>query len=251
MTPQSRAIPVLLTRPAGQADRFAADLAKAFGGRVRILSSPLMRPQDLSPDWPDLPYSAVILTSETGVASAVRLQAEGRHLPRLAYCVGDRTADVARDAGFDALSAHGDAEALLALILSSSDPGPFLHLRGQDARGDIAPRLAAKGRPAHAAIVYAQTPIPLTDSAQHVLSCPDPVPDLVPDPVIVPLFSPRTAQLFAEQAGTGAPLWIVAISAATAKAVAGLQPARLAIAERPDAAAMLAAVETMLNGPHA
>lgn len=243
MTPQSRAIPVLLTRPAGQADRFANDMAAAFGDRVHIIPSPLMQPQDLSPDWPDLPYSAVILTSETGVASAARLQNQGRRLPKRAYCVGDRTAEVARAAGFDALSAHGDAEALLALILSSADPGPFLHLRGQDARGDIAPRLAAKGRPAHAAIVYAQTPLPLTEAAHSLLSGHD--------PVLVPLFSPRTAQLFAEQAPTGAPLWIVAISAAAAKAVAGLSPARLTIAERPDAASMLAAVETMLIAPHA
>lgn len=243
MTPQSRAIPVLLTRPAGQADRFAHDMVAAFGARVRMIQSPLMQPQDFSPVWPDLTYSAVILTSETGVAAAARLQAEGRNLPKRAYCVGDRTADVARAAGFDALSANGDAEALLTLILSSADPGPFLHLRGQEARGDIAPRLAAKGRPAHAAIVYAQTPLPLTNAARSLLSGQE--------PVIVPLFSPRTAQLFADAAPIGAPLWIVAISSATAKAVASLSPARLTIAERPDAASMLAAVETMLDGPHA
>ena len=243
MTPQSRAIPVLLTRPAGQADRFAHDMAAAFGARVRMIQSPLMQPQDLSPVWPDLPYSAVILTSETGVAAAARLQGEGRNLPKRAYCVGDRTADVARAAGFGALSANGDAEALLTLILSSADPGPFLHLRGQEARGDIAPRLAAKGRPAHAAIVYAQTPLPLTNAARNLLSGQE--------PVLVPLFSPRTAQLFTDAAPIGAPLWIVAISSATAKAVASLSPARLTIAERPDAASMLAAVETMLDGPHA
>lgn len=243
MTSQSRAIPVLLTRPSGSADRFANDLMVRLKDQIRVVQSPLMQPEALSPDWPDLPYGAVILTSETGALSAARLLDEGRSLPTLAYCVGDRTAEVARAAGFVAHSAQGDAEALLDMILSLPEPGPYLHLRGRDARGDLAPRLAAKGRPAHAAIVYDQRPIALTDDARALLAGHD--------PVIVPLFSPRTAQLFCDQAPKGAPLWIAAISQGAAKAVSGLSPARLKVAERPDAASMLAVVESLVTDPHA
>ena len=155
--------------------------------------------------------------------------------------MGDRTAQVAQAAGFDATSAQGDAESLITLILASGDQGPFLHLRGREARGDIAPRLTAQGRPAHAAIVYAQDPLPLSPEAREALSARA--------PVVLPLFSPRSAALFAAQGPFAAPLWIVAISAATARAVETLSSQRLMIAERPDGAAMLDAVQTIVNDP--
>lgn len=206
-----------------------------------MIRTPLMEPAFLSPAWPEAAYSALILTSETGVEAAARLREAGRTLPITAWCVGDRTAKVAEAAGFRAISAQGDAEALLALILASNDPGPFLHLRGREARGDIAPRLAAQGRPAHAAIVYAQEPLPLSSQAQAALSGLS--------PVLVPLFSPRSAALFAAQGPFTAPLWIAAISPATARATAPLAPARLLVADHPDAAAMTTVIETMMNDP--
>lgn len=243
MAPQSRALPLLLTRPAAQGERFAADLAARFGPRLHIIAAPLMMPEFRTADWPDLPFAALILTSETGVEAARRLRDAGRKLPRQALCVGDRTAAVARSAGFDATSAQGDAEALLALILASGQPGPFLHLRGAEARGDIAPRLAAGGIPAHAAVVYAQIAQPLAAAAQAVLDGPD--------PVILPLFSPRSAHVFAESARISAPLWIAALSSGVARAAAPLHPARLVTADRPDAAAMIAAIATLLADPAA
>jgi uroporphyrinogen-III synthase len=241
MAPQHHALSILLTRPADQAARFAQDLAARFGNRLRPAVSPLMVPRFLAPDWPDAAYAALILTSETGAEAAARLRAQGRALPDRAICVGDRTAQAARAAGFSATSAQGDAEALLAHILASGDPGPFLHLRGRDARGDIAPRLSAQGCPAHAAIVYAQEAQPLTDAARHILAGHD--------PVVVPLFSPRTAALLAERGPFAAPLLVAAISPAAAVRAEALAPARLVTADRPDAAAMLDAVEWLISHP--
>ena len=243
MSLQSRALPLLLTRPAAQGERFAADLVARFGPRLQIIPAPLMLPEFRSPDWPDLPYACLILTSETGVLAAQRLRDAGRALPRRAVCVGDRTAQTARAAGFDATSAHGDAEALLALILASGDPGPFLHLRGAEARGDIAPRLAARGIPAHAAVVYAQNPQPLTAQAQSVLNGSD--------PVLLPLFSPRSARLVVETVRITAPLWIAALSHNVAQAAAPLLPARLVTADHPDADGMIAAIAALLADPAA
>lgn len=241
MALQSRPIPLLLTRPAAQAERFAAKIAARLPGQFHPIQTPLMAPSFFSPNLPDLPWSLVIFTSETGVEATSRLVQSGLILPSRAWCVGDRTADVARSAGFDAFSAQGDAEALIALILASDEQGPFLHLRGRDVRGDIAPRLAAHGRSAHAAIVYAQDPQPLTPIALTALAGPD--------PVVVPLFSPRSAEIFAAQGPFSAPLWIVAISKATARAAASLAPNRLIVAERPDADAVATAVETIVNNP--
>lgn len=243
MTPQSRPIPVLLTRPAAQGDRFAADLRARFGAAVEPVSSPLMEPDLLSPDWPEGPYSCLILTSETGVEAAARLRDLGRVLPVRAICVGDRTAAVARAAGFEAQSAQGDAEALIARILAGDDPGPFLHLRGKDARGDIAPRLAAKGRPAMAAVVYDQRAVPLTEPARRLLAGER--------AVVVPLFSPRSADLLLAQGPFVAPLRIAVLSPAVAARAEALAPERMVVADRPDAAAMMEAVATLIPDPRA
>lgn len=238
MAPQHRALSVLLTRPAAQADRFAAELVKRFGTRLHPCISPLMVPEFFSPEWPDEPYSTLILTSETGAEAAARLRDLGHVLPEKAICVGDRTAEIARGLGFDARSAKGDAEALIAVILGSDDRGPFLHLRGREARGDIAPRLAAKGRPAHSAIVYAQVAQPLTAEAQDLLAGHD--------PVIIPLFSPRSAAILADFGPFAAPLLLAALSPAVAEKAAALAPARLVVADRPDAAGMLTAIDVLI-----
>lgn len=241
MAPQHHAFPILLTRPAPQAARFADDLRRRFGARLHPVISPLMTPRFMAPAWPVAPYATLILTSETGVEAAARLRATGRALPLRAVCVGDRTAQAAEAAGFTATSAQGDAEALLALILASGDPGPFLHLRGRDARGDIAPRLAAGGRTAHAAIVYEQEAQPLSDEARRLLSGRD--------PVVVPLFSPRTARLLVEQGPFTAPLLLAAISPAAARSADSLAPTRLVTAARPDGPAMLDAVDMLISDP--
>lgn len=232
MTPQSRPIPVLLTRPRAQGDRFAAQLAERFGAGLLPVPSPLIAPVFLRPAIPPRRYSAVILTSETGAASAT---APG--LPRRAYCVGDRTAQAAQAAGFQPLSAKGDAAALLALIRSSGDPGPFLHLRGADSRGDIAATLSAAGMPTDEVITYDQRPQPLTSEARALLSGTD--------PVILPLFSPRTAEILVAQGPFTAPLWLAALSPAVAEAAAPLRPARCTIAGEPNADALLTAIAAL------
>lgn len=238
MTPQSRALPVLLTRPEAAGDRFAAELEARFGLRVAIVASPLLEPRFLAPALPDA--AALVLTSQTGVQAAARL---GAGLPKRAYCVGRRTADAARAAGFDALSADGDADALVALILSAGDRGPFLHLHGRDTRGDVAARLAAAGLPATGAVVYAQEPRPLSPQARALLEGAG--------PVLVPLFSPRTAQLFAATAPHAAALWIAALSPAVAAALGGLPVARSVVAAHPDAAQLIEAMAPLIGAGNA
>jgi uroporphyrinogen-III synthase len=238
MARQSRAIvpPFLLTRPAAQGDRFADALRARFGSQVRVVASPLLVPQDLSPALPE-DSAGVIFTSETGVAALGRLR-PAKGLP--AWCVGDRTAQAARRVGYEARSAAGDAAALVAMILAEAPPGPLLHARGADSRGAVAERLTAAGIPTTEAVVYVQRPAPLTAGARALLGGAD--------PVIVPLFSPRSAALFAAEVAAipeSAPLWVVALSPAVAAAVAP-HPARQAVAASPDAAAMLDAAEALI-----
>ncbi|MCW1918968.1 uroporphyrinogen-III synthase [Rhodobacter sp. KR11] len=232
MSAQPRPL-ILLTRPEAQSQRFARDLG------LPCLISPLIAPRFLHPEIPA--HRALILTSETGALAARGLP------PCRAYCVGDQTAATARALGFDAVSAQGDAKALIALILT--DPvAPLLHLRGCEARGDIAARLTAAGLPTAEALAYAQEERPLTAEAIAALRGTA--------PVLVPLFSPRSATLLAAELariGATAPLRVVAMSQAVAEAARALDSRALdpepRIAARPDALSMREATRSALNLP--
>lgn len=229
-------VPVLLTRPEDASRSFAAALAARFDGQVRPVIAPLMAPVFLTPALPEGPFQAVIFTSATGVA-AVR----GVPLPRRAYCVGAKTAAAAQAAGFDAIAAGGDADALVAAILADPPAGRLLHLRGADVRGDVAERLNSAGSETESVVVYRQEPQALTAEALNLLAA-----DTV---VVVPLFSPRSAVLFAKALpqGARARLWLVAMSPAVAEAAMTIPHGKLAIARQPDAEAMLETVEGLLE----
>jgi uroporphyrinogen-III synthase len=243
MARQSRAAvlpPFLLTCPAAQGDRFAEELRARFGPGIHVVLSPLLVPHYLTPVLPGA-ITGVIFTSETGVAALSPLLSAGG---KPAWCVGDRTAQAARLAGYDARSAAGDAATLVAAILTEAPTGPLLHARGEDSRGAVAERLTASGIPTAEALVYAQQPLPLTAEAFLLLAGIG--------PVMVPLFSPRSAALFAAAVAeieAVAPLWIVALSPAVAEAAAALRPARQAVAAFPDAAALLDAAEALIATP--
>src|SRR5690606_17211969 len=145
------AMRVLLTRPRADAEATAERVA-ALGHAAVI--APLL---DIVPEsgQPDLAGAgALIVTSANALrvlpASALR---SVRGLPL--FAVGARTAAAARACGFaDVRSAAGDAEALLALILSASPQGTLVHLAGRDRAGELVPRLAAAGFTARVATVY-------------------------------------------------------------------------------------------------
>lgn len=232
MARQSRAPTLLLTRPAPQSQRFAQQL-RARLGDVAVMISPLMQTAFLQPALPSPIYQAVIFTSETGVEAAMRLQ---QPLPQRAYCVGNRTAAAARAAGFDALSAEGEVRALAALILGAGIKGPVLHLRGADTAGDLAGMLTKGGIETVSLIVYSQNPLPLSGAATDLFQSGT--------PILIPIFSPRSARLLAQAIpkAVASALWIVAISKAAAAEAEALSPAFMTIAAHPDGENMLHAV---------
>lgn len=215
---------VLLTRPLAASRRFAKLLD------VRVVISPLMETLWLAPRvLPDVP-DVVVFTSENGVLGFKRCQKwRGR-----ALCVGDRTAQAAQDAGFDAVSAGGDLEDLKKLLDLESDGAQLVHARGRYVAGDVGPNVRVL-------IVYEQSPLPLTDEACKALNGTS--------KVIVPLFSPRSATRFAEQLPRGktAPIAVVAMSAAVGDAarIGGLEVAL--VADAPDGPAMIRAIRFALG----
>lgn len=230
-------IPILVTRPQAEGEAFAAALTARFGTRVRPVVAPLLAPRTIVPTLPARDYAAVVFTSAQAVAAVIPLL---KQLPTLAWCVGQRTAQAANAAGFDARSANGDAKALLSAIAGDRPQGSILYLRGVDTSCNLLESLSDIGVHADECVVYAQDPQPLDPTALVLL--------LTPGDMIVPLFSPRTAQLFRSNlpAESRARLHIAAMSVKVAKALGDLSHVRLLIAHRPDATAMLEAVESLL-----
>ena len=225
-------VPVILTRPLEQAERFARSLP----AEARPVISPLLRivPKDTGVDLGA--YDGFLFTSENGVkAIATTVQARGR----LAYCVGDRTAEAAESAGFTAQSANGTVEDLIAMVAEQAPTGRLMHVRGAHTRGDVASKLAATGIKAEGAAFYDQLAEPLSMDARQILAgrrC------------LVPLFSPRTAALFVAGCPVAPVAEVICISAAVSKALEGGRFADIATVAAPTAAAMLDEISCRVTG---
>jgi len=225
---------LLLTRPRDAAARFLQSLDPSVAFEPVI--SPLLQITHSGARHEGDPPGALVLSSENGAVAAGRM---GFPAGLPAYCVGDRTSEAARQQGFAPQSAAGDAEALVDLLLSSKVPEPLLHLRGEHARGDIVARLVAAGLRAGERVVYRQSVMALTEEARSALAGNR--------PVVVPLFSPRTAAILVRQGPFAAPLHVIALSQAVADNAGCLAPLSLRITDRPDAAAMAKGVAEALG----
>lgn len=232
---------LLITRPEPQGPDFARRALARIGAR-RVVLSPLLRIERVA-GLPALPDDAeIVLTSASGLA-VLDGPDRARLAGRRAWCVGPRTTAAARAAGMLAEQAGADAQSL-AVTLADRGPGAALvHLRGVHAAAPLADWLSQSGIALREAVVYDQALCPLTDEARAIL--------VAPDPVLVPLFSPRSAAAFAEQAlplEPRAALAVCALSPAVAEACAGLPVARLSIAPRPDASGMIDALAAIVAG---
>ena len=224
---------ILLTRPAPASGRFAARLALAHP-QVEVLISPLQEVRML--DWtrPQVDPEALIFTSQNAVQAALAAGLTG-----LAYCVGNQTAEAAERAGFRAISAGGNATDLTTRI-TADGPRHLWHLHGRSTKGDVAGVLRAAGFAVTEAIVYDTLPLPLTAPAQAALTGPR--------PILLPIFSPRSAARLAEVLTlTTTPLTLVSLSAAVDHAASSLPAHHRLIAKRPDADGMLEIVAWALN----
>jgi uroporphyrinogen-III synthase len=223
---------LLLTRPIAQSKRFLRQCEEALGRPVTAVISPVIgiksRPLTIDP----VRFAGVVFTSENAV-TALGQPDWSRGVT--AWCVGRSTAEAAATAGFTALSAEGDAQALLSRILADRPAGPLLHLGGAQLASEIAAELTQAGVPAETAVVYDQVAVPLTIEARTLLSAPH-------GAVVLPLFSPRSARLARAGVAIVAPGVVpLAMSENVARAW-GTTPPVAKVAVEPTAAAMRALV---------
>lgn len=228
-------VSILVTRPRPAADRFADRVRDRLGKDYPVVVSPLIGIETIEDAVQAVTrFGALVITSAHAVPVLAGLEGAS---DRPCYCVGAATACAARAAGLDPIDGGGTAEMLLRRIVADAPRGPILYLRGEHVASDLARGLSDAGLETHQAIVYRQLPRPLSGAARKLLSGAA--------PVVVPLFSPRTARLFFETVDLRAPLLVATISRNVAANVpAGVQ---CHIACRPDADAMLEAVAALAS----
>ena len=143
---------ILVTRPLPDGERTAAAL-RARGHDVLLVPLMQVRPMPavVGGNW-----AAVIVTS----ANALRVLSAEQIASLLAlplYAVGERSAAVARELGFrEVRTPNGDALALVRLIAErhANEAAPYLYLAGQDRAADIETALAGHGIKVETVIVY-------------------------------------------------------------------------------------------------
>jgi uroporphyrinogen-III synthase len=231
---------LLITRPAEDAARLAADLRPY---RIEGVIEPLFT---VVFDRPAAPLDfgrvqALVLTSINGVRAL-----EGRSVPldMRVFAVGDGTARHAGRAGFVHVeSASGAVDDLARLILRRLDPkaGAVMHVAGSIVAGDLGGQLTEAGYAYQRQVLYRTTTIErLSESTRRTLA------EGALDGVA--FYSPRTARVFHrlitadDLSACCRRLTAMVLSAAVADAAAGLPWARIVVAERPDQPAMISAI---------
>jgi len=136
---------LLVTRPAGEAERTAARL-EALSHRAVL--APMLQFEAI-PLPESLPEPAAIAFTSANAIVPVEASPASRHWRKLpVFCVGDRTAAAARAAGFaDVRSAEGDVAELARLMIGTLSPGfgPILYAAAEQRRGDLDGELVRAG----------------------------------------------------------------------------------------------------------
>jgi uroporphyrinogen-III synthase len=226
---------ILITRPQEDGKEIAARLAER--GHQALLA-PLLTPRFHDGPEPDLKgVQAILATSANGIRAFVRRS--GRR-DFSVFAVGPQTAEEARKSGFtEVRNADGDAKALaLAATLWAAKKGVLLHVCGEDAPGTLAENLILRGFKVRRCPLYAIEPATsLPDEARTALQ------DRALDAAM--FFSPKSARIFGLLAD-GLPtedLTALCISPATAQALSPTPFARIAVAAKPNQAAILALLD--------
>ncbi len=227
---------LVVTRP--QADSVRTAIALRARGH-HVLVAPLIRVEpveaDLGGGW-----AAVIMTSANAPGAIAAHKARAALIKLPAFAVGRRSADAARAAGFaDVTSAGGDVRDLVRLIAErrADASAPLLYLAGEDRAADLIGELAAHGIAAEMRIVYRAVTTPFPPELIAALKAGDIDAALH--------FSRRSAENYlagAAQAGIAQQALAVrhlCLSAPIAEPLSGAGASRIAIAVRPDEAAMI------------
>lgn len=159
---------LIVTRSQPGAARTAKE---AMERGYRVVLSPMLAIQPVAFETQDLAgVQGVVVTSGHGVA---RLAEAAPGLRAPLHCVGETTAAAARAAGFAAVAGPGDAQGLIAQLLTTLNPshGPLAVVRGRDVAVDAADALSRAGFATRHVVAYAAEPVStITEEARAALA---------------------------------------------------------------------------------
>jgi len=227
---------IVVTRPLSDAER-TAEVLRARGHEVLIAPLLKIEPVDvpLRSNW-----GGVIITSANAAHALAAHPARDTLTKLKLFAVGERSAEAARQAGFDDVtSAGGDVRDLVrALTERKADAqAPLLYLAGEDRARDLIGELAERGIAAEMAVIYRAVTLPFPPALAAALS------DGMVDVVLH--YSRRSAESYiagAMQAGLTKPALAVRHICLSEQVAAPLRDAGagdVVIAARPDEAALL------------
>ncbi len=232
---------VVLTRPQDDSERTATAL-RSRGHEVLI--APLLRVEsvniDLRTNW-----GGVIVTSANAAAAIAAHPAREGLIKLPVFAVGKRSADAARQAGFsDITTAGGDVRDLMRTVMAcrADAKAPLLYLAGEDRAGDLIGDLTVRGIAAELAVVYRAAAAPFSAGLIKAFKAKE------VDAVLH--FSKRSAESYlagADVAGVAAPALAVrhfCLSEQVAEPLRNAGAADVAIAKRPDEAAMIELIKS-------
>ena len=220
---------VLATRPKDASLRFLTAL-EDVAGPFRGIVSPAFENVGIGADIPD--FDVAIFTSRAGVAFA------RQGLGRVAFCVGQATAEAAQVRGYTAVSAEGAAADLVALILRERPSGSLLHIRGETSAGDVTTHLRAGGLACDEVIVYRKAPCSITQEIAAQIA--------TPSKLIIPAFSAETVSILALWPVDFSTADVVAISDTVATAAALLTPENIHQSDASNMQSMVAATARLI-----
>ncbi|HEY5795368.1 MAG TPA: uroporphyrinogen-III synthase [Bosea sp. (in: a-proteobacteria)] len=230
---------IFVFRPPAEAERTA--VAIRAHGHEPVLA-PLFAVSRLPEPAPEGPFAAIALTSGNAVPALAELPPSWQDLP--VFAVGGRTAGKVREAGFeDARSANGNRDDMVALIRDNlTAPARLLLIVGRDRHEDVADKLAAAGFEVATWVAYAVEAIAaFPEQAQEALR-----QGAVDGALHYSARGVRTCLKLARDAGVIEPLLDlthVALSADVAGPLISAGASTVLVAEYPEEAALLAALD--------
>ena len=222
-----------MTRPLAAGRNFVAMMPQRLATRLKVTETPLLRIEPTGNAVDMDAEDAAIFTSSNGV----RYAPDGAG--RAAFCVGAATTLAASDRGWAAVQMGETAEALTRKMAAIPHKQRLFHLSGTHIRGDVVAHLRGVGANAHRVAVYDQVTCDLTDAARTVLAG-----DM---PVLVPLFSPRTATRFFGQSVDFKKVVVLGLSEAIADCAPDDLRAEVIVSSAPDVTAMMKALDQTVD----
>lgn len=218
---------LLLCRPFSQSKDFHAAVERRVGASVATIISPALEIQPIEFTPPNEPVEYFLFTSVHAVTCAKSMGLRSR---KGALCVGDSTARVAADLGFEAESASGNLDDLLALVRMKAPKGRLLHVSGEVVAGDLVGQLKNAGLDAKRLVVYRQLLLKPSDEFSVFL--------MGSSPKVLPLFSPRSASIVKDMS-IGENTHVIAMSDAVRDVLDENEQFKVDVVESPNFEAML------------